>query len=189
MSLLGSCEVGSQMLCELIAYLSTSTDEVTKTEKSLKTKASKKSNADSQPVLDDKLQPILRTIANAACKLVDPTVRGIRQTDKDLLHQGSASNIMKMIAKQQKKAIELAKRSKNGRLERRRLIRQMKTMTVALRHPVIMRSIQRRVMSRQRRTEPRETSPREMLRTCHAPQRIDSRCSGMTWVTSAFGVF
>lgn len=109
-SLLGSCEVGSQMLCELIAYLSTSTDEVTKTEKSLKIKTSKKSSAGSQPVLDDKLQPILRTIANAACKLVDPTVRGIRQTDKDLLHQGSASNIMKMIAKQQKKAIELAKK-------------------------------------------------------------------------------
>ena len=106
-SLLGSCEVGSQMICELIAYLSTNTDEVAKQSKA---KGSKKGKPSAEIVLSDKLQSILEAIGRAACRLVDTTVRGIRQTDKDLLHQGSASNIMKMIAKQQKKAIEVAKK-------------------------------------------------------------------------------
>lgn len=109
-SLLGSCEVGSQMLCELIAYLSDHADEITKMEKLSKSKGGKKGKVGTETTSDDKLQPILEAIAKAACKLVDTTVRGIRQTDKDLLHQGSASNIMKTIAKQQKKAAEMAKK-------------------------------------------------------------------------------
>lgn len=109
-SLLGNCEAGSQMLCELISYLSNNADEVVKMEKSSKGKDSKKGKTGVEFASDDNLRPILETIAKAACKLVDTTVRGIRQTDKDLLHQGSASNIMKTIAKQQKKAAEMAKK-------------------------------------------------------------------------------